>query len=128
MENWDNLIEDYKKQLKSLLDSEAYFFNSIRRKEVTDKPGVYVIFDKDLNLLYIGQSKNLKVRLIDNHLRNDKIGSAFRRNLSEEHHLESEKEITQYMLNNCSFKYIILDKPKSFEYFAISILKPKHNK
>ena len=128
MEDWDNLIEDYKKQLKGLLDSKSHFFNSIKRKEIVDKSGVYVIFDKDSSLLYVGQSKNLKVRLIDNHLRNDKIGSAFRKNLSEEGHLESEEEITQYIFSNCSFKYMILDKPKYLEYFAISVLKPKLNK
>lgn len=128
MVNWDNLIEDYKGQLKTLLSSKSHLFNSINRKEITDKSGVYAIFDKDSSLLYIGQSKNLKVRLICNHLQNDKIGSAFRRNLSEEYHLESEKEITQYILNNCFFKYMILDKPKPLEYFSISILKPKLNK
>ncbi len=128
MINWDALIESYKKKVISLLDSETNLFNSIKRKEIPDKSGVYAIFGKDSSLLYIGQSKNLKVRLNDNHLRNDKIGSAFRKNLSKEYHLESEKEITQHILNNCSFKYVILDEPKPLEYFAISILKPKLNR
>lgn len=128
MEDWDKVIEIYKTQLKNLLSSKSHFFNSTKRKEIPDSIGIYVIFDKNSDLLYVGQSKNLARRLWDDHLHNDKIGSAFRRNLSECFRLNSEREITQYIVENCSFKYTVLDKPKFLEYFAISILTPKLNR
>ena len=128
MGQWDADIEIYKKQLEELLNSESHDFDAIRRKEIPNTGGVYIIFDKEKSFLYVGQSKRLRGRLVDDHLKNDKKGSAFRRNLSEGYHLATEKEITQYISANCSFKYIKLDKPKLLEYFVISLLKPKFNK
>ena len=127
-EDWDKTIGAYKKQLEELLRAEPHDFKAIKKREIPSVSGVYVIFGKAGDLLYVGQSKRLRGRLIDDHLQNDKIGSAFRRNLSECYDLGTEKEINQYILNNCSFKYVELEKPKLLEHFAISLLKPKLNK
>jgi excinuclease UvrABC nuclease subunit len=128
MEDWDRAIKAYKKQLKELMYAKPCDFKAVRKRDIPSVSGVYVIFDKAGVLLYVGQSSRLRGRLIDDHLQNDKIGSAFRRNLSECYHLNTEKEITQYILDNCFFKYMELDKPKFLEHFAISLLKPKLNK
>jgi hypothetical protein len=128
MDDWDKTIEAYKKQLEALLETKPCDFQGIKKKEIPSAGGVYAIFDKAGDLLYVGQSSRLRGRLIDDHLQNNKDGSAFRRNLSECYHLDSEKDITRYILENCSFKYIELDKPKLFEHFAICILNPKLNR
>ncbi len=125
---YDTLIDSYVKQLEKLVSSESYQFQSVERKQIPKQPGIYVIFNKSKELLYIGQSKNLQRRLIDDHLQNDKIGSAFRRNLSDALKLSSEKEITAHIRNNCYFKYMALDNPKNLEHFAIAVLTPKLNR
>jgi len=128
VEDWNRVIEVYKKQLKELMDVKPCYYKAIKKREIPSVSGVYAIFDKAEVLLYVGQSSRLRGRLINDHLKNDKAGSAFRRNLSECYHLNTEKEITQYVLDNCFFKYMELDTPKFLEHFAISLLKPKLNK
>lgn len=128
IEIWDKIIDEYKERLKELLNARRYDYKTVAKREIPNKSGIYVILDKEEALLYIGQSKRIRGRLIDDHLQNDKKGSAFRRNLSEFYHFEAEKEISQYIKNNCSFKYLELDKPKFVEHFANSVLKPKLNK
>lgn len=128
MGDLDKSIDLYKKQLNELLNAKPNEFKSIKKAAIPDKSGVYCIFDKVGVLLYVGQSTRLRRRLIDDHLQNDKQGSAFRRNLSEDYHLGSEKEITDYIVSDCSFKYVELDKPKLFEHFAISVLNPRLNR
>jgi hypothetical protein len=124
---WEQTIAEYKKQLVKLLEAPSSDFKGIKKKDIPDDRGVYAIFDRQ-QLLYIGQSKRLRGRLIDDHLQNDVKGSAFRRNVAGKFGLGTEKEITDFILANCSFKYCLADNPKLFEHFAISVLKPMLNR
>lgn len=125
---YDKQIDSYIEQLEKLVASTSYDLLPENRKQIPKSAGIYIIFGKNQGLLYIGQSKNLQRRLIDDHLQNDKIGSAFRRNLADDKKLQTEKEITAYIRDNCYFKYMTLDSPKNLEHFAISVLTPKLNR
>lgn len=126
--NWNKTIEEYKDLLQQLLEAPVYNFKGVSKKDLPGRSGVYAIFGINGVLLYVGQSSRLRGRLVEDHLQNDKQGSAFRRNLSERMGFVEEKQITQYIFNNCSFRFLELVSPKYFEYFTIAMLKPELNR
>lgn len=128
MEELRKRIEIYLKQLEKLFNSKSHFFNSVKRKDIPDRSGIYAIFKNNSDLLYIGVSKDLGKRILGDHLRSDITGSAFRKNLSEYYNLGSEKKIKEYILKNCYFKFMTLENPNHLEHFLISVLKPQLNK
>ena len=102
-----------------------------------------------LNVIYIGESNNVKRRIINNHCFGNVDISALRRNIAKEFGYEIQKEknskgesvyfliksnyeleITKYIISGF-WKIIILDKKeiaKDFQYFLINKLKPLLNK
>lgn len=123
----DTNIARHKEKLSALLSSNTYLF-SIEPKKVTQNAGVYIIHDKTRGeVLYVGESENLKRRLFTNHRSGNRRGSAFRRALSKWRNMDNETEIKRYIVQNCSFQILqISDKleRKRLEHFAIAALNP----
>lgn len=121
----------YKDELVRLLNSPTYEFLGQDRKNVPEAPGVYIIYQKVLGqVVYIGESDNLRRRLFSNHRSGNRRGSAFRRALSRWEKIEDEKEISEYIIQNCSFKFLLVSdklERKRFEHFTIAVLNPRLN-
>lgn len=130
-EGIEERISRYRDELDRLLDSATYEFSRSDRKEIPDVPGVYVIYDKTgKQILYVGESGDLRRRLFGDHRAGNRRGSAFRRALSRWKKMEDEKEIREYIIHKCSFQILpVPDKleRKRFEHFAIAILNPRLN-
>ena len=124
-------IAQYRDELTRLLISPTYEFSRLDRKNVPEAPGVYIIYHKALRqILYIGESDNLRRRLFSNHRSGNRRGSAFRRALSRWEKFEEERKISEYIIQNCSFQVLLVSdklKRKRFEHFAIAVLSPKLN-
>jgi excinuclease UvrABC nuclease subunit len=118
----------YLKQLDALLESDPYLFNQSIRKKISKGSGIYAIYERKSYLVYIGRSSNLRRRLFRDHFGGERRRSAFRKNLSSCYKLKSERKITNYITEKCSFKYMELTEPKHLEYYGISVLKPKLNR
>lgn len=119
--------------LVRLLIGPTYRFSKEDEERVPESLGVYAIYDKDGEVIYVGRTKNrnLRERLFKKHLRGTIRTSAFRRNLSEELGLRSEEEITRYVAENCSFKFLVVNDGRTrmlFEHLAIAALGPRLNK
>ena len=121
------IVTVYSQQVETLLKSNLYPFKT-DRKTVSNKRGIYAIFEHDSYLIYIGISGNIRRRIFGDHLTGDIKASSFRNNLSQHYKLKPEKAITNYIAKNCTFRFMELKKPKYLEYFAISVLKPKLNR
>jgi len=121
----------YRDRLQHLLDSPIHEFSRSDRKEIPDVPGVYIVYDKTKRqILYVGESGDLRRRLFGDHRAGNRRGSAFRRALSRWKKMEDEKEIKEYIVQNCSFQILpVPDKlrRKRFEHFAIAVLSPTLN-
>jgi len=121
----------HRDRLQHLLDSPTHEFSSSDRRSIPDVPGVYVIYDKTgKQILYIGESDNMRRRLFGDHRAGNRRGSAFRKALSRWEKMEDEKEIREYIIQNCSFQVLpVPDKleRKRFEHFAIAVLNPRLN-
>lgn len=117
--------------LNILVNSDKYEFSDLQSITIPTKPGLYAIYDSSgEHLLYIGESRSLRRRLLSDHLKGDKIGSSFRRNISQWLDVSEEVEISDYISHNCQFQFFQCDlkEAKRLEHFAIAVLEPILNK
>jgi excinuclease UvrABC nuclease subunit len=112
---------------KLLTGSRLNFFEA-SSEHVPKEPGVYAIYDKRVKAItYVGRTKNLRRRLLGDHKRGNVKGSQFRRALKQNFALESEMEITTYILENCTFQFMVInefDEMVRLEHFTTAILAP----
>ncbi len=79
---------------------------------VPRKRGVYLIYNKQGKIMYVGESNKLRVRLLSDHISGEeKIStSTFRRKLTKEpFNLHSGKEMLNYIKTNCLFCWIEIE-------------------
>jgi len=103
-------------------------FSEVYSRNVPKEPGVYVIYDRRVEaIIYTGRTKNLRRRLLGDHKRGNIRGSQFRKALKRNLALESENEITRYVLENCSFQFTVIKEFTEMvrlEHFITAILAP----
>jgi len=79
-----------------LIAAEATVLGDVDRASVPTEPGVYVV-RRDGAILYIGKSKNLRVRICSQHLGPRKRSSTLRRKVSKHLGTEDEGSITEWL-------------------------------
>lgn len=125
---YEDVVSHYVGMLKKLLAKPRYRFADASSGDIPEEPGVYVIYDKRVNaIIYAGRTKNLKRRLLGDHKRGNVRGSQFRKALGQNFRLNSEDEITSYILKNCSFQFMTLEEIEEIirlEHFALAVLGP----
>lgn len=117
--------------MKKLLAEPSYNFAEVSSRRVPKEPGVCVIYDKgEKAIIYAGRTKNLRRRLLRDHKRGNIKGSQFRRALKQNFTLKSESEITSYILENCSFQFMIIEEFEEMvrlEHFIAAFIAPVLN-
>jgi len=128
---YESIISGYLAIVEKLLAKPSYDFANVSATNVPDEPGVYVIYDKIVKaVIYTGRTKNLRRRLLSDHRRGNVEGSRFRKALKQHLALESESEITSYILENCSFYFMAVENFEEMvrlEHFIIAVLAPVLN-
>jgi len=125
--SYSRLVDEYLKNLDVLQKSSKYNF-SIDGKQIPKTPGLYLIYSRS-RLIYVGETSNLKRRLLGDHKHNTE-GSAFRIAIKKYKKMQAEKAISGYILKNCSFQFIEVEdklRRKRLEHFAIAVLNPLLN-
>lgn len=114
--------------LRGLLSAHPSFFTS---SDIPERAGIYIIFDGDGGRpYYIGQSRNLRRRLLIDHRRGNGKSSIFRRKLASLKRLDDEPAVTLYILEKCSIRFLELESEwerLELEHFATAILSPLLN-
>ena len=115
-------------KMHELLVEPRYSFSEVSSGDIPSKAGVYAIYDKRLEkTIYIGRTQNLRRRLLGNHKSGNIKGSQFRKALAQKFVLKSEAQITSYILENCSFQFMLVEEFEEMvrlEHFATAILAP----
>jgi predicted GIY-YIG superfamily endonuclease len=120
-------IDEYMEKTMQILESPK--FNFLSSEVVHGDSGIYVIYDKrDGSIIYVGKTNNLKRRLFQNHKSGNIKGSQFRRALKEYYSFKDEKDISQFIKNNCVFQFYESDVITLLEHFLIAILLPRLNR
>jgi len=97
---------------------------------IPEQPGIYIIFDRAGQPCYIGQSGNLRRRLLVDHRKGNGKSNVFRRKLARLKRLDSEPAITSYIVENCSLRFLEVESEwerLELEHFATAILAPVLN-
>jgi len=128
---YDDIICQYVAMINKLLTQSRISFSEASSRLVPEEHGVYLIYDKRLDaVIYAGRTKNLRRRLLNDHKRGNIEGSQFRKALQQNFTLSSEKEITSYILENCSFQFIVIKEFEEIirlEHFITAVLAPTLN-
>ena len=121
-------MSGYVVKMNELLARPKYRFSTISSADIPKEPGVYAIHDSRLKtIIYIGRTRNLRRRLLRNHKSGNIRGSQFRKALGQKLDLKSETEITNYILENCSFQFMVVkefEEMVRLEHFATAVLAP----
>jgi excinuclease UvrABC nuclease subunit len=113
--------------LRRLMSARPFTFTSV---EVPERPGIYVIYDGGGHPCYVGQSRNLRRRLLVDHHKGNGKSSIFRRKLALIKRFESELAVTFYIREECAFRFLELESERErreLEHFATALLSPVLN-
>jgi len=127
----ESTVASYSEKLKQVLNQPVYRFAEATSKQVPEASGVYVIYDSSSNqMIYAGRSKNLRIRLLQQHKSGNIRGSQFRKALGQKHNLDNAAKISDYIKDNCSFKLLEVESFEErvrLEHFITAILAPALN-
>lgn len=125
---YEDIVTDHLELMKQLLARSRHSFSTATSVDVPKKPGVYVIYDRKTDaIIYVGRTGDLRRRLLGDHKRGNIEGSQFRKALMQHLSLESESEVSKYILANCSFQFISIEdfeKTVRLEHFTTAIIGP----
>lgn len=128
---YESVVSEYTKKMKELLERPKLSFSEASSGDVSREPGVYVIYNEKLEkIIYIGRTRNLRRRLLGNHKGGNIKGSQFRKALGKSYKLKPEAEITEYILKNCSFRFMVVESFEEMirlEHFSTAVLAPLLN-
>jgi excinuclease UvrABC nuclease subunit len=113
--------------LRDLLSARPFLFTNT---DVPDRPGIYIIYDGGGHPCYVGQSRNLKRRLLVDHRTGNSKSSTFRRKLSKIKQIDSEPALTSYIQEKCNIRFLELESERErleLEHFAMALLSPVLN-
>jgi excinuclease UvrABC nuclease subunit len=114
--------------LRGLLSARPSSFSG---NNIPERAGIYIIFDGNGECAYyIGQSRNLRRRLLVDHRRGNGKSSIFRRKLAHLKHLDDEPAVTLYIVEKCSIRFLELESEEErleLEHFATALLAPLLN-
>ena len=107
-------------------------FNSSVPQGLIAAPGVYVICD-NTNVVYVGQSTNVKRRVWEQHRSGRTNGDMFNIYLERRYQLDTVEERSKYIHDYCAFRFLIAEDlrekriRKLFEAFLMCELDPELN-
>lgn len=96
-------------------------------ENMTEKPGMYLIYGRDGGPIYVGGAINLKSCLLRDFKNGNVENSQFRKALKQTFSFKSEEEITKHISDNYSYQFEIIEDPRErikLEHFIIAILVP----
>lgn len=127
----ENTITLYSEKLGQILNQPVFRFATITSLRVPTEPGVYIIHDDSVKqIIYAGRSRDLRIRLLQQHKQGNIRGSQFRKALGQKYNLGGEVEISDYIRDNCSFQFLAVDSFEEMvrlEHFVTAILAPTLN-
>ncbi len=127
----DTLVQKAKQKAKELLEKKPIPGNLLI--DVPRLQGVYFVYEKKGKVIYIGKSRNLKTRLLGEHVSgdNDHSTSNFRRKLSKKYDMLPGQAMKEWIVINCAFAWVEVedaDLTSLVESLLIAYLRKQSNK
>ena len=125
------IIQKYIEKLLILISSCPIPFDDNLHKNLPTEGGIYRVFKTSSDWresIYVGKSSNLQERIYNNLLMGNIQSHTLKHKLINAGF--TNEKVKQYLKNNCRVQYLEISDERQrsfFEYFTISILKPKYN-
>jgi hypothetical protein len=92
--------------------------------------GVYIVYNKDNKVIYVGKASNLKRRILSDHLGGDEkmSTSTLRRSINKVYGVPAGRQVRDWMHKHCLFSYITIpdhDMRDLVEALAITYLRSR---
>jgi len=118
-------------ELVTLFNLPRHPFSSLAERDVPDTPGLYVIYrDEPTVTLYVGKARNLRFRIMKNHLAYQGDDN-FVRYLMQEIAITSRSQARSYIKKLCSVHWVEVDDAQRLihlEHLAIAAIRARFNK
>lgn len=103
------ILDEARKLIEQLLAASV----SCDTAHIPTSQGVYLIYDKAGQVIYVGKGKNLNRRIVLDHLGADlKMStSTFRRSVSKVYEMSAGQAVKNWILKNCSFAFVAVPDP-----------------
>lgn len=123
----ENTIAKLSYKFDNLIKSDFITFEEVsKHKNIT---GVYLIYETDDRLLYIGNTNKFNIRFnVD--LKHESTHTLVRKLLKSDKFIE-RKEVVNYLMRNCKMRIEICESKReaeALEGIAIYLLNPEFNK
>lgn len=107
------------RQIEDIIENSQHLAESLLKKQPAssrnfpDTQGVYLIYNTNGNIIYIGKAKKLHRRINDDHISGERKMSTgtFRRKLHKVYEVKPGKEIRGWVIKNCLFAYEEIENP-----------------
>lgn len=98
-----NILTEADEYLKSILECKPSINHNI-----TTEGGVYIVYNKDNKIIYVGKARNLKRRILSDHLGGDEkmSTSTLRRSINKAYGVQAGCQVRDWMQKNCLFSYM----------------------
>src|SRR5574344_250536 len=100
-----NIFSEADVYLNSILELKPSIGN-----DITTEGGVYIVYNKDNEIIYIGKASNLRKRILSDHLGGDEkmTTSTLRRSISKVYNIPPGQPVRNWMRKNCLFSHITI--------------------
>jgi hypothetical protein len=128
----ESTIARYAHLLQGLLASPQLAFDENLRSALPTRGGVYRVLEKGADwpsAVYVGRTTNLQRRIYHMHFTGTSAVSTLRKKLLSRDPSASESAVTRYLKDEASVQFVLIDDRdrRSFEHFAVAILRPTYN-
>ncbi len=106
--NLRDTANDAKKIASDVLSQE---FRKINDLHLPGESGVYIIKHDENGIVYVGKTKNLRRRILIDHLSTEARDtmSALRRSVHEKYRIPFGREMKNWISTHCSFSYLEIE-------------------
>ena len=123
-----SVLADAKHLVEKLLTASCSPISKIPKTQ-----GVYVIYGKEGDTVYVGKGKNLRRRICDDHCGGDErmSTSTFRRSIHKVLGVPAGRPLRDWVRENCSFAFIEIPDPDlcaAVEALTIRVLRQSGHK
>jgi GIY-YIG catalytic domain len=124
----NSVLKEAKTFVKTLVDAPHCAISDIPTSQ-----GVYLIYDKGGNVMYVGKGINLNRRIWADHCGGDKnmSTSTFRRSVNRVHGIAAGRLLLDWVRNTCEFAFVAIPEPdlcSAVEALTIQLLRRRGRK
>ena len=103
----NNIFTDVENLLTDLLNAKQ-----AELTEIPDSAGVYLVYNKEGQVMYVGKAVNIRRRILEDHRGGDvnMSTSTLRRSISRVYGIQAGRPVRDWIRDNCSFSYIVINE------------------